>query len=95
MRRRAVGQQAGREQAERDDGGRRADGANFPARADAFLGALPSFRDEANALASDIQDAADDAAASAASALGAPGTSATFSRTLGASIPNSLDTGTS
>jgi hypothetical protein len=55
----------------------RDDAANFSDRADAFLGALPTFVTETNALAADIDDSADAAAASANSALNAPGTNAT------------------
>ena len=46
----------------------RDDPANFATRADAFLGALPDFATEANALAVDVND---DAAAAAASAVDA------------------------
>lgn len=67
------------------------DPSNFNTRADAFLGQMPTFATEANALAAEvaanaIQVAADrvqtgldrdDAAASAASALNAPGTNGT------------------
>lgn len=42
--------------------------ANFDAAGDAFLGALPTFRSEANALATNVYGNATDAAASAASA---------------------------
>ena len=55
----------------------RTDAANFSARADAFLGALPTFGTEANALAVEVNGYATNAAASAATAVNAPGTSAT------------------
>ena len=55
----------------------RTDAANFSARADAFLGALPTFGSEANALAVEVNGYATNAAASAATAVNAPGTSAT------------------
>jgi hypothetical protein len=72
------------------------DPANFDSRADAFLGALPDFGTEANALATNVFDNATDAAtsagtastkateaaASAASAVNAPGTSATSTTSL-------------
>lgn len=72
------------------------DPANFNTRADAFLGQMPTFVTQANALAAEVnanatQIAADRvqtgldrsaAAASAASALGAPGTNATSSTSL-------------
>ena len=44
----------------------RTDAANFSARADAFLGALPTFGTEANALAVEVNGYATNAAASAA-----------------------------
>lgn len=47
----------------------RDDPANFPARADSFLGALPDFATEANALATQANADAASAAASAAAAL--------------------------
>ena len=58
------------------------DAANFSARADAFLGALPSFGTEANALAVEVNGYATNAAASAATAVNAPGTSATSTTSL-------------
>lgn len=72
------------------------DPTNFDSRADAFLGALPDFTTEANALATNVFNNATDAAtnattattkageaaASAASALNAPGTSATSTTSL-------------
>ena len=63
----------------------RTDAANFSARADSFLGALPAFGTEANALAVEVNGYATNAAASAATAVNAPGTSAT-SRPLIASV---------
>lgn len=51
----------------------RDDPANFTARADAFLGALPTFATEANALAADVNSDAADAAASAAAAAASAG----------------------
>lgn len=51
----------------------RDDPANFTARADAFLGALPTFATEANALAADVNSDAADAAASAAAAIATSG----------------------
>lgn len=53
----------------------RADSANFAARGDAFLGALPTFRTETNAVATNVYnnavEADADAVAAAASALAA------------------------
>lgn len=63
----------------------RADAANFNARADAFLGALPTFATQANALAVEANGYASNASASAATAVNAPGTSATSTTTLGIS----------
>ena len=60
----------------------RTDAANFSARADSFLGALPTFGTEANALAVEVNGYATNAAASAATAVNAPGTSATSSTSL-------------
>lgn len=60
----------------------RTDAANFSARADAFLGALPTFGTEANALAIEVNGYATNAAASAATAVNAPGTSATSTTSL-------------
>jgi len=72
------------------------DPTNFDSRADAFLGALPDFRSEANALATNVFGNATDAAASATTAstkaaealasantaVNAPGTSATSTTSL-------------
>lgn len=60
----------------------RSDAANFNTRADAFLGALPAFASEANALATETNGYAANAAASAATAINAPGTSATSTTSL-------------
>jgi len=60
----------------------RTDAANFSARADAFLGALPTFGTEANALAVEVNGYASNAAASASTAVNAPGTSATSTTSL-------------
>lgn len=60
----------------------RADAANFSTRADAFLAALPVFSTEANALATETNGYAANAAASAATAVNAPGTSATSTSSL-------------
>jgi hypothetical protein len=60
----------------------RADATNFNARADAFLFALPNFATQANALASEVNGYASNAAASAATATNAPGTSATSTTSL-------------
>jgi len=49
----------------------REDPANFAARGDAFLGALPTFQSQANALAVDVNDDAVSSAASAATASAA------------------------
>lgn len=49
----------------------RNDPANFAARGDAFLGALPTFATEANALALDLNTDAATAEASAVAAVGA------------------------
>lgn len=51
----------------------RDDPSNFSARADAFLGALPTFATEANALAVDVNADAADATAAAAAAAAAAG----------------------
>ena len=60
----------------------RSDATNFNARADAFLAALPNFATQANALASEVNGYATNAAASAATATNAPGTSATSTTSL-------------
>lgn len=60
----------------------RSDATNFNARADAFLAALPTFANEANTLASEVNGYASNAAASAATATNAPGTSATSTTSL-------------
>lgn len=60
----------------------RADAANFNARADAFLTALPTFVTEANALVGEVNGYASSAASSAATATNAPGTSATSTTSL-------------
>lgn len=67
----------------------RSDPANFATRADSFLGALPTFQSEANALATEAENnaaaaetAATNAAASAVTAVNAPGTSATSTTSL-------------
>lgn len=60
----------------------RTDAANFNVRAEAFLGALPTFVTQANALATETNGYAADAAASAATAVNAPGTSATSTTSL-------------
>jgi hypothetical protein len=60
----------------------RTDAANFSARADAFLSALPTFGTEANALAVEVNGYATNAAASASTAVNAPGTSATSTTSL-------------
>ena len=57
----------------------RTDAANFNARADAFLGALPTFAAEANALATEVNGYVVSASSSAATAVNAPGTSANSS----------------
>lgn len=72
------------------------DPVNFDSRADDFLGALPDFRSQANALGTSVYNnaveaatsattattKATEAAASAASAVNAPGTSATSTTSL-------------
>lgn len=60
----------------------RTDAANFNTRAEAFLGALPTFVTQANALATETNGYATNAAASAATAVNAPGTSATSTTSL-------------
>lgn len=60
----------------------RTDAANFNARADAFLGALPTFATEANALATEVNGYVVSASSSAATAVNAPGTSATSTTSL-------------
>lgn len=54
----------------------RDDPANFSARGDAFLGALPTFRDETNAVASNVYANAGEAAASAVAAQQSAATAA-------------------
>lgn len=60
----------------------RTDAANFNVRAESFLGALPTFASQANALATETNGYAADAAASAAAAINAPGTNATSTTSL-------------
>lgn len=60
----------------------RTDAANFNVRAESFLGALPTFVTQANALATETNGYAANAAASAATAINAPGTSATSTTSL-------------
>jgi len=60
----------------------REDAGNFAARGDAFLGALPRFALEANALAAAVNDSVDAATAAATSAVNAPGTNATSATSL-------------
>lgn len=60
----------------------RTDAANFNVRAESFLGALPTFVTQANALATETNGYAANAAASAATAVNAPGTSATSTTSL-------------
>lgn len=60
----------------------RTDAANFNTRAESFLGALPTFVTQANALATETNGYAANAAASAATAVNAPGTSATSTTSL-------------
>lgn len=60
----------------------RTDAANFNVRAESFLGALPTFVTQANALATETNGYAASAAASAATAINAPGTSATSTASL-------------
>ena len=60
----------------------RTDAANFNVRAEAFLGALPTFVTQANALATETNGYAASAAASAATAINAPGTNATSTTSL-------------
>ena len=60
----------------------RTDAANFNVRAESFLGALPTFVTEANALATETNGYAASAAASAATAINAPGTNATSTTSL-------------
>lgn len=63
----------------------RANAATFSADADAFLGALPTFGTQLNAVAGEVSQARADALAAAASVLNAPGTQATStsSRSIG------------
>jgi hypothetical protein len=65
----------------------RQDPANFSDRADAFLGALPTFATEANALASDV-NADEIAAAASASTASAAALSAANSEANAASLAN-------
>jgi hypothetical protein len=60
----------------------RTDAANFNVRAESFLGALPTFVTQANALATEANGYAASAAASAATAINAPGTNATSTTSL-------------
>jgi len=60
----------------------RTDAANFNVRAESFLGALPTFVTEANALATETNGYAASAAASASTAVNAPGTNATSTTSL-------------
>jgi len=60
----------------------RTDAANFNVRAESFLGALPTFVTQANALATETNGYAASAAASAATAINAPGTNATSTTSL-------------
>jgi hypothetical protein len=64
----------------------RDDAANFAARGDAFLGALPTFVTEANALGAQVSTDAAAAAAAAATAVASPNTqgTSTTSLTIGA-----------
>lgn len=62
----------------------RQDPANFSARADAFLGALPTFATEANALASDVNADEISAAASASSASASASSAATSAANISA-----------
>ena len=60
----------------------RADAANFSTRADAFLGALPTFATEANALATQVSSDATTAQTAAATAVASPNTIATSTTSL-------------
>ena len=60
----------------------RADAANFSTRADAFLGALPTFATEANALATQVSSDATTAQTAAATAIASPNTIATSTTSL-------------
>lgn len=60
----------------------RNDAGNFVTRADDFLGALPVFVLQANALADEVEDNADLAQTAAATALAAPGTFSTSATAL-------------
>lgn len=60
----------------------RSDASNFNVRADAFLSALPTFATEANALATEVNGYASNAATSAATAVNSPGTNATSTTSL-------------
>jgi Chaperone of endosialidase len=60
----------------------RSDATNFNTRADAFLLALPTFATEANALATEVNGYAANAAASATTAVNSPGTNATSTTSL-------------
>ena len=64
----------------------RTDAANFNVRAESFLGALPTFVTEANALATETNGYAASAAASASTAVNAPGTNATSTTSLAIDI---------
>lgn len=63
-----------------------ADPSNFNARADAFLGALPTFATEANTLADDVNVAASSAAASAAAAASSQASAAASAAAAAASV---------
>lgn len=60
----------------------RSDAANFAARADAFLTALPTFGSQANDLATAVNGNATAAQTAATTAINAPGTSATSATSL-------------
>lgn len=60
----------------------RSDASNFNVRADSFLSALPTFANEANALAAEVNGYASNAAASAATAVNSPGTNGTSTTSL-------------
>jgi hypothetical protein len=66
----------------------RGDSANFTARADALLGALPTFVTEANALQSDVSTRQASAVAAQASAAAAQASSATAQAAAEAALAN-------
>lgn len=70
----------------------RADAANFSTRADAFLGALPTFVTEANATATQVNTDAATASAAAATAVASPNTQGTSTTSLSITVASKTAT---